>query len=121
LVIAMQHRFVNTAVNATRVRRTGSAPLADAKALAKHIQSIAGLVATDGADSVVDATSTETSTAAGIFNTTPGGTYAQGGLGASIVMFPMMEALCREIEICMAFRYTEIALRRRSNCFRRRK
>ena len=111
LKFAKTKGWTDFVVNTMEVKPGSTDQAAIGKAVALHIKQTAGLTSNDGADCVMEATGAEPCIIAGIFCTRPGGTYAQAGLGRPVVAFPMIEALCREIEIRMAFRYTE-------GCFR---
>jgi D-xylulose reductase len=58
-----------------------------------------------GADVVIDASGAEPSVHTGIHVLRPGGTYVQGGMGRSEIMFPIMAACTKELTIKGSFRY----------------
>ncbi|KAH1366036.1 hypothetical protein KXV22_007384 [Aspergillus fumigatus] len=58
-----------------------------------------------GADVVIDASGAEPSVHTGIHVLRPGGTYVQGGMGRSEIMFPIMAACTKELAIKGSFRY----------------
>lgn len=59
----------------------------------------------DGADVVIDASGVEPSVQAGIHAVRNGGTYVQGGMGASDITFPIGATCGKELTVKGSFRY----------------
>ncbi|KHN94716.1 xylitol dehydrogenase [Metarhizium album ARSEF 1941] len=75
----------------------------DPEACARAVRELAALPR--GADAVIDASGAEASVQAGLHLVRPGGTYVQGGMGRSDIVFPIMALCLKEVTVRGSFRY----------------